>query len=267
MVRKFATLLVAAGFVVSATVASPVSARGLLGGLGDTVGGLVNTVEDVVDEVTDPVGETVQDVTETLDDATGGLTGEVLTVNGQDPGLVDLNTKKPGTTVKVGGGKPLATVKIGGSNLLALNLDALGLGADVVIGISDPNDPNGPTNPNNPGRPVLVGSLGGGGTFKVTCAVDNAKSLLQIAANGKVTASEIKAWQRAANVQVIPIKLCPQAKAQIAKLLARSQKIQLLRRAVTGDDLIMASLGRTSYNANDVVAVQRKSGQLVVYVY
>ena len=150
---------------------------------------------------------------------------------------------------------------------MSLDLDGLGL-VDLEIGISDPTNPNGPQNPNNPNNPVLVGSLGGGGgTFTVTCAVNNAKTLLQVAANGKVTAAEVKAWQRAANVQIIPVELCPQAKSQIAKLFARSKKILLLQRAVTTDNLIMASLSRTRYDAKDVAAVQRRGGQLVVYVY
>ena len=80
-------------------------------------------------------------------------------------------------------------------------------------------------------------------------------------------AAEIKAWQRSANVQIVPIKLCPLAKKQVAAILGKSQKMNLLQRAVMGDSLIMASLSRTSYRPGEVVAVQRKGGQLVVYVY
>lgn len=268
MTRNILAIVAAAVFAVGMATA-PASA-GLLGKLG-------KTVEKTVDKVVDTVDKTVDKVTETVDDVAGTNTKEVVddvvTINDQDAdGLVNVTTQGDNlVTATVGpDGQPLVRAGVGllnERNLLSLDLDALGLDVDLVIGISDPTNPNGPQNPNNPNNPVLVGSLGGGATFMVTCAVNNAKTLLQVAANGKLTASEIKAWQRAANVQIIPVELCPEAKAQIAKLFARSKKILLLQRAVTTDNLIMASLSRTRYDANDVAAVQRRGGQLVVYVY
>lgn len=269
MTRNILVLATAAVFAVG-LAAAPANA-GLLKNLSDTV-------EKTVDKVVETVDETVETVTETVDDVAGTNTSdvvdEVLTVNDEDPeGLINVNTKGQGlATATVGpNGKPLVRAGVGGlggGNLLSLDLDGLGLDVGVEIGITDPTNPNGPQNPNNPANPILVGSLGGGGgTFKVTCAVNNAKTLLQVAANGKLTANEIKGWQRAANVQIVPVELCPQARSQIAKLFARSKKILLLQRAVTTDNLIMASLSRTRYDANDVAAVQRRSGQLVVYVY
>lgn len=267
MTRNILVLASAAVFAVGLATA-PASA-GLLGNLG-------KTVEKVVDKTVDTVDKTVKTVTKTVDDTAGtkltDTVDKVVTINDDDgKGLVNLTTEGEDlVTATVGpDGKPLVRTGVGlldGRNLISLDLEGLGL-IDLEIGISDPTNPNGPQNPNNPNNPVLVGSLGGGATFTVTCAVNNAKTLLQVAANGKLTAAEIKAWQRAANVQIIPVELCPQAKSQIAKLFARSKKIQLLQRAVTTDNLIMASLSRTRYDARDVAAVQRRGGQLVVYVY
>jgi hypothetical protein len=262
MTKKLAVIAVVALFAVGASMA-PASA-GLLNNLN-------KTVDKVVDKVVDTVDETVDKTTDAVDDTLGtdtkSVVNKVVTINDPNTGLVNLDTDN-GTiaTATVGpGGAPLVDARIGGltgSNSVTLNLGGLGLDLDVVIGPPNPNNPNAPTTRG----PILVASLGGD-TFVVVCAVDNAKTLLQVAAQGKVTASEVKAWQRAANVQVIPIELCPDARAVIAKLLGKSQKIQLLQRAVTMDNLIMASLSRTKYDAQDVVAVQRRSGQLVVYVY
>jgi hypothetical protein len=255
-----ATFTIVAGLSVA-----PVNAGGLLGGLGETVGGVVGGV------------------TETVGGVVGGVTGGGTNVGG----LVSVNDTGNNALVNldIGGGNNVLNAAVGrGSNPLVnanvsttgllnnttVSLDLAGLGLDLTIdlGILDPNNPNNPGGPNNPnGRPVLVGSLGGGNTFVINCTVNNTKQLLQVAAAGKISGPEIKAWMRAANVQVVPIKLCPAAKKQVAALLAKSQKINLLRRAVMSDALITASLGRTSYDANDVVAVQRKGGQLVVYVY
>jgi len=261
--------------VVAGMSAAPVSAGGLLGGLGDTLGG-------VVGGVTETVGGVVGGVT-----GGGGGTGGGGTNVG---GLLSLNDNGNNALVNldIGGGnnnllnasvgkgnKPLVNANVSTTGLLgntsvSLDLAGLGLDLEVDLGILDPNNPNnpgGPGGPGGPGKPVLVGSLGGGNTFVINCTVNNTRQLLQVAAAGKISGAEIKAWMRAANVQVVPIKLCPAAKKQVAALLAKSQKINLLRRAVMADALITASLGRTRYDAGDVVAVQRKGGQLVVYVY
>ncbi len=277
-----ATFTIVAGMNVA-----PVNAGGLLGGLTDTVGG-------VVGGVTDTVGGVVGGVTGGLTGGGGGGGGAGGGGGGTNVGgLLSLNDSGNNALVNldIGGGNnnvlnaavgkgsnPLVNANVSSTGLLnstSVTLDLAGLGLDVTIdlGILDPNNPNnpgGPKNPggpNNPGRVVLVGSLGGGGTFVINCTVNNTRQLLQVAAAGKISGAEIKAWMRAANVQVVPIKLCPAAKKQVAALLAKSQKINLLRRAVMSDALITASLGRTSYDAGDVVAVQRKGGQLVVYVY
>jgi hypothetical protein len=219
-------------------------AGGVLGGLKDTVNNVTDTVTNTVDTVTNTVGDVVGGVADT---GGGGTT--------------------VGGVLSVGGGNNLLTAGVGGvkagvsKNGLLLNLLGLDLDVPLDLGLLDPTDPN------DPNGPILVGSLGGGNTFMITCAVNNTRQLLQVAAQGKITAAEIKAWQRFANVQVVPIKLCPAAKKQVAQILARSQKVNLLRRAVVADALISASLSRTRYDANDVVAVQRKAGQLVVYVY
>ena len=257
--------VLAASFAIIASIGmGPASAGGLLGGIKDTVDKVTDTVTDTVDTVSDTVG----DLTGTSGEGGGTNVGNILSLNDDgDDALINLDV----------GGDSLATAAVGGSNPLVkagvsgttVTLDLLGLGLDVTLdlGLVDSTDPNDPNNPNNPGGPILVGSLGGGQTFTITCAVNNTRQLLQVAANGKITAAEIKAWQRYANVQVIPIKLCPAAKKQVAQILARSQKVNLLRRAVMADALISASLGRTKYDVNDVVAVQRQKAQLVVYVY
>ncbi len=292
--------ILASALVVTGLSVAPVFAGGLLGDITDTI---TDTVSDTVDTVTDTVdsvtggggGGIVDVVTDTVSDITGGggtgVIGDVVSINSTNNNAV--------INVDIGGGKnnvlsasvgkgttPLAKLAVTSTGLLkntVVTLDLAGLGLDLQIdlgilapilggpnnpgGPNTPGNPNNPNNPNNPGQPVLVGSLDGGGTFVINCTVNNTRQVLQVAANGKISAAEIKAWQRSANVQIVPIKLCPLAKKQVAAILGKSQKMNLLQRAVMGDSLIMASLSRTSYRPGDVVAVQRKGGQLVVYVY
>lgn len=284
MKGKVHVLLASVAIVAGFGVAGSAFAGGLLGSVKNTVNSVTNAVTETVGSTVDTVTTTVGDLTGTTgSNNTGTNIGDIVSINDpSDTALVDLDIGGETNVVSaaVGGKNPAAKLGVKTTGLLAtttISLDLLGLGLDVDLDLDilnpgggdpdDPTNPNNPNNPNNPGRPVLVGSLGDGATFQITCAVNNTKQLLQVAANGKITAAEIKAWQRFANVQIIPIKLCPAAKKQVAQILARSQKVNLLQRAVMQDQLIMASLSRTKYDASDVVAVQRQKGQLVVYVY
>lgn len=265
------SLLLASAVIVAGIGVGPASAGGLLGGLGDTVNNVVNNVVDTVGDVVDG------------SDGQGTNVGGLVSLNdsGNDALInVDVGGDRPGNNnllnAAVGkGSDPLVNANVSSTGLLsstsvAVDVGGLGLDLDLDLGILDPSNPNGPGNPGgNPNNPVLVGSIGGGagGTFVIACTVNNSRQVLQVAAAGKITASEIKAWQRSANVQIVPIKLCPQARKQVAAIFAKSKKVNLLHRAVMSDALITASLNRTRYDAKDVVAVQRKGGQLVVYVF
>jgi hypothetical protein len=257
--KKSLAAVLASIVVVAGVGVVPVSAGGLLGGI---VGGVTDTVSSLTGG---GVGDT--------GGGGGANVGGLLSLNDNDNDALinlDLGGSSNILNAAVGkGGKPLVNANVSSTGLLAntsvsLDIAGLGLDLDIDLGILGPGGPGGP---GTPGKPVLVGSLGGGGTFVINCTVNNTRQLLQIAAAGRISAAEIKAWMRAANVQVVPIKLCPAARKQVAALLARSQKINLLRRAVMSDALITASLARTSYDAGDVIAVQRMGGQLVVYVY
>lgn len=266
VVAAFTAFLMVSGMGVA-----PVSAGGLLGGL-------VDTVTDTVDTVTETVGE-----------VTGGGGGGLVSVNDEENDAlvnVDIGGGNNVLNAAVGSGpNPLVNANVSTTGLLqgtTVTLDLAGLELDVTLDLAmldviggggggggGGNGPGGNGNGNGAGNGngrILVGSLGGA-NFVINCAVNNTRQLLQVASAGKISAAEIKAWMRAANVQVVPIKLCPAAKKQVAQILAKSKKINLLRRAVMSDALITASLGRTRYDAGDVVAVQRKGGQLVVYVY
>jgi len=165
---------------------------------------------------------------------------------------------------------------LGGSNLTA-GLDLGGLGLDLggpgiggILGGGDGDGGNGGAGGNGGvggngigtnGR-VLVGSIDG--SVQVNCSVNDGRQVLQLASQAKLNPGS---WQRAANVQIVPVKLCPQAHAQVARIFNASGKIQQLQRAAAGDMLITASLNRTRYDVNDVFAVQAGGGRLMVYVY
>lgn len=263
MKRSLAVL--AATMLISGQMVAPGFASGL-------VKGLVGGVKDTVSTVTGTVSDTVNSVTSSGGGGSGGGGGLLSLNDKNNDALVNvdlLNGNNQVLNAAVGSGSdPLLNANVSSTGLLSgttVSLSLGGLGLDLSVGIGVPG-PGGPTPGAGSDGRILVGSLGGDG-FVVTCAVNNARYLLQVAANGKLSAAEIRAWQRFANVQIVPIQLCPPAKKQVGVILGKSQKINLLRRAVMSDNLIMATLSRTRYKPNDVVAVERKSGQLIVYVY
>ena len=208
----------------------------------------------------------------TLSDTVGSVVGTVVSLNDDDnKALVNLDVGGGRNVLNAAvgsGSKPLVNANVSSTGLLdrtavALDLGGLGLDVDLDLGLGSAD----PGNPGRPGRPVLVGSLEGGDTFVIRCNVNKTRELLQVAAAGKITEAEFRAWKRSANVQIVPVRLCPAAKKQVAEIFSHSRKINQLQQAVQADELLSASLGRTRYDAGDVAAVQRKAGQLVVYVY
>lgn len=158
-----------------------------------------------------------------------------------------------------------------GSNLTA-GIDLGGLGLDLSVpGIDDllggggagPGNGNGNgVGGNGAGGRILVGSLDD--SVQVSCSVNDGRQVLQLASQASLNPNT---WARAANVQIVPIRLCPQARAQVAQIFRASSKIQQLQGAAARDALITASLNRTSYDVDDVFAVEASGGRLTVYVY
>jgi len=256
---------------------APANAAGLLGGLiGGDGGSSSNTAGSVADVKSGPAGNDA--LANVGLGSGGGNNGNIADVNvgGRDGLLRGLTGNRNGTTANVnvssGGGRGGL---LGGSNLtadidlggLSLDLNAPGLGGLIGGGDGGNGGPGGPGGPGGNGGigggGTLVSSIGGG-SMGVNCSVNDGRQVLQLASQAKVN---VRSWSRAANVQVVPVRLCAQARSQVAQIFNASGKIQQLQSAAAGDALISASLSRTSYDTNDVFAVQANGGRLMVYVY
>lgn len=73
-------------------------------------------------------------------------------------------------------------------------------------------------------------------------------------------------WKSAANISIVPINLCPDAKARLAAAVEADANIQYLQAAVAADPRLKSSL-RPSYDPDDVLAVDKAGDGLTVYVY
>jgi hypothetical protein len=276
-----ATAFLAASVLMAGLSVAPASAQSLLGGLlGGDGGGDSSTVGSVADVGSGPAGNSAfanvglgsgsgddNNVADVNIGRSGLLDGSLL-----GGGLLGGNNDQTVANLNISGGGEGGVLGSGsaGSNLTA-GIDLGGLGLDLglpgVTGLlgSGGNGGNGGPGGNgiggNGGR-QLVGSIDG--SFQVNCSVNDGRKVLQLASQARLRPG---AWGRAANVQVVPVRLCPQARAQVARIFDASGKIQQLQSAAAGDALITASLSRTRYDVNDVFAVQASGGNLVVYVY
>lgn len=226
----------------------------------------------------------------TLDSGSAGSSGLVnIGLGGEGGNLVDLNVgggSAPVADANIslggsGGGLGVdasvlndvvtANVNAGGNSGL-LNVDAglLGgtVGVNVGIGAGGPGRPGAP---GAPGAPGVNGSNGNNGGFvgsrsnnrAVACDGVPANQVTSLLRSTRFNSS----WSRASGVKVQPIAVCPDVKAWLSAQLSGSNLGAALRSAVQSDELISASLGRTNYGPDRVLAVRQSGSQLIVYVY
>lgn len=231
----------------------------------------------------------------------GGDSGALVTLDsGQasDQGLVNVGLGGGGGNVldvNVGGAGDLANANVssGGSNgLLNTDIDLLGGSVNANVGVGGPNlvdvgigvgNPGNPGTPGTPGNPGNAGNAGNPGNMGnpgrpgtpgfsgsvlannggAACSGQSANQISRLIRSTHVDAS----WTRASNVSIQRVDVCPDVKVWLASQLAGSGLGQMLQQAVLSDALISASLSRTSYGADDVIAVKHSGGQLIVYVY
>lgn len=223
-------------------------------------------------------------------------------VGGQDSGaLVTLGSGDAGTSgvanVGLGGGNQLLDANLGnglanasvggGSSTLSadvglLNNSAtlgLGLGGDDLVDVDvglggggGGGSGGGGSNPGvNPGgNGSTGGGSGGGGLFasagsaaSAQCAGVTPAELERLILSTRIDAS----WQRATNVDIRRINVCPELRPHLAAALRQTGLGNSLRSAIAGDALVAATLDRSSYGANRVFAARQSGRDLIVFVY
>lgn len=186
---------------------------------------------------------------------------------------------------QIGGGSDIAnaTVGSGGSSLLDADVGllngAVGVGAtvggsslaNIGVSIGGGGVPGNGGNPGNGGgngggvgngggAPVFSASNGGGAPVCVGTSPGDVQRLIQDTQIGG-------SWQRASNVEIRRVDMCPEMQTWLAAALTNSGLGNSLRSAINSDSLLSASIDRSSYNSNRVFAVQQRGNQLTVFVY
>lgn len=183
---------------------------------------------------------------------------------------------------QIGGSSNIAsaTVGSGGGNLLDADVGllngTLGVGATVGggnlanVGVTIGGGGGGGTVPGNNGgngvvngRGVPVLSASGNGNAAAACSGTSPRQVERLIQGTQIGGS----WQRASNVEIQRVDMCPEMQTWLAASLANSGLGNSLRSAINSDSLLSASIDRSSYNSNRVFAVHQRGNQLTVFVY
>lgn len=186
---------------------------------------------------------------------------------------------------QIGGSSNVANARVGSGGGSVLDADiglfngAVGVGATVGggslanIGVTIGGGAGG----GNPGNPGNGGGNGGGvGNGGVApnlsasangnapaCAGTSPREVERLIQGTQIGGS----WQRASNVEIRRVELCPEMRSWLGAALTSSGLGSSLRSAIQNDSLLSASLDRSSYNAGRVFAVHQRGNQLTVFVY
>lgn len=267
--------------VVLATTCIPVYAQDLLGGLlgSEGLGSVVNVTSGpatdggLVNVGLGGGGGNVLDLG-VGNSSTGSIASASVSNNNGGLG-VDANVLNDTAT---------ANLNVGGNNgnLLGANVGLLDNTANlnVNLGLGGNGVPGAPGAPGAPGRNGTNGTNGvaangvnganglNGGGSRSGAVASNCDGMPANQVNRLLSSTRFdSSWSRASGVKVQPIGVCGDVKAWLNAQLGSSNLGASLRQAVQSDALISASLGRTQYGPDRVLAVKQSGSQLIVYVY
>jgi hypothetical protein len=101
----------------------------------------------------------------------------------------------------------------------------------------------------------------------IACGARQARAITGLIEGHRYDRHTLRAWQRADNVQVVPVRVCPQLRTSLRREAATSGTMRLVQSMAAADPLVNASLGRARLSAGNVLAVDQARGTLTVYVY
>lgn len=202
------------------------------------------------------------------------LGGGGSTLNADLSGVLGGNSgasvQLPGTGGLLGSNDPTGGV-VGTVNSTVSGVTGNGGLADTLLGAGLLGGGGGAGTPGAGGGGVpgvrTAGVAGAGGVGALACVNNQERQILNIAARQVYTRRSFAEWKRAANIQLIPVRLCAAARRDIARAVGMSPNIRAMQGALASDPLISASLSRTRYDAANVLAVEKRGSTLQVYVF
>jgi hypothetical protein len=203
--------------------------------------------------------------------------GDVTASTGGQNGLADVDAAL-GEDVNGRAGvtpdRSLATVDLGDSGGALLDIGGDGGAVDLGLNL-DPGSLGGAGGAGGAGAGgagtglASIGGGGGGGAagLGADCRGFSASQASALIKSGDYSPGAMSSWSRASGVELTRVPMCQQLKVQVSAALSRSGLAGQIQQAAARDSLVSASLGRTNYGADDVMAIRQSGSKLIVYVY
>jgi hypothetical protein len=112
------------------------------------------------------------------------------------------------------------------------------------------------------GNAVRVASTG---KVKADCFIPDDTQIAHLVNRNSYDASVTASWQQTAKVSLVPINICPEAKAKVATALQAKADIGAMMAAVSANAKIKGALG--GRGPGNVLAIDQSGDTLTVYVY
>jgi hypothetical protein len=137
-------------------------------------------------------------------------------------------------------------------------------------GVFGPGPATGPQPlPPRPGSATATTRVAAAGSANIggqVCFRPSEEQIAFLLSRGTYTASVTAGWDAAAEVSLVPVNLCPDARAQLEARIDGDANIEFMQSAVATNDEISAELN-PEFSADDVLAVDQSGDELTVYVY
>jgi hypothetical protein len=105
-----------------------------------------------------------------------------------------------------------------------------------------------------------------GAQAATACFSPDEQQIANLRARTTYDGAMIASWKSASRISIVPISLCPEAKADLAAAIDADANIGYLQAAVAADVRLSSSLD-PSYGPDDVLAVDKAGDELKIYVF
>lgn len=105
-----------------------------------------------------------------------------------------------------------------------------------------------------------------GAQARASCFSPDEQQIDNLRGRATYDGAVIASWKTASNISIVPIKLCPDARARLSAEIDADANIQYMQAAVAADARLNSALD-PPYDPEDVLAVDQAGDELTIYVY
>lgn len=123
-----------------------------------------------------------------------------------------------------------------------------------------------PSNGGQLGTARLTANAAGAAHARANCFSPDEDQIDHLLSRNSYSASITASWDSAASVSIVPVELCPEARARVAAIVSANANIGFMQAEAASSPAIRAAI-TPQYGPDDVLAIDTRGNELMVYVY